>query len=68
VVVRSGATVARSVIAEGSVVGRRAVLGAANAVHPVLVGSHRRITADTELAPGTELEPRRPRDLIRGGR
>jgi glucose-1-phosphate adenylyltransferase len=68
VVVRSGATVARSVIAEGSVVGRRAVLGAANAVHPVLVGSHRRITADTELTPGTELEPRRPRDLIRGGR
>lgn len=65
VVVRSGATVARSVIAEGSVVGRGALLGAVNAVHPVLVGSHRRIAADAELGPGTEVEPRRPRDLIR---
>lgn len=65
VVVRSGAIVARSVIAEGSVVGRRARLGAVNAVRPVLVGSHRRIAADTELGAGTEIEPRRPRDLIR---
>lgn len=68
VVVRSGATVARSVIAEGCVVGRRAVLGAPNAVRPVLVGSHRRVAADAVLTAGTELEPRRPRDLIRGAR
>lgn len=68
VVVRSGAAVARSVIAEGSVIGRRARLGAVNAVHPVLVGSHRRIAADAELGPGTEVAPRRPRDLIRRSR
>jgi glucose-1-phosphate adenylyltransferase len=68
VVVRSGATVARAVVAEGSVIGRRAVLGAPNAVHPVLVGAHRRIAADTVLAAGTELEPRRPRDLIHRAR
>lgn len=68
VVVRSGATVARSVIAEGSVIGRRATLGAPNAVHPVLVGSHRRIAADAVLPAGSELEPRRPRDLIRQAR
>lgn len=68
VVVRAGASVARSVIAEGSVIGRRARLGAVNAVHPVLVGSHRRIAADAELGPGTEVEPRRPRDLIRRSR
>lgn len=65
VVVRSGASVARSVIAEGSVIGRRAVLGAPNAVQPVLVGSHRRIAAEARLAAGTEVQPRRPRDLIR---
>lgn len=68
VVVRSGATVARSVIAEGSVIGRRAVLGAPNARRPVLVGSHRRITADSVLAAGTEVASRRPRDLIRSAR
>jgi glucose-1-phosphate adenylyltransferase len=68
VVVRAGAQVSRSVIAEGSVVGRRATLGAPQARHPVLIGAHRRIAADAELPAGTQVEPHRPRDLIRAAR
>lgn len=68
VVVRAGAEVSRTVIAEGTVIGRRASLGAPNARQPVLVGAHRRIAADTELRPGSEVEPHRPRDMIRTAR
>jgi hypothetical protein len=38
-VVRTGAVVSRSVVAEHAGIGRRATIGAANAVHPVLVGA-----------------------------
>jgi hypothetical protein len=34
----------------------------------VLIGAHRRIAADAELPAGTQVEPHRPRDLIRAAR
>jgi hypothetical protein len=56
--------VGRSVVAEESVIGASAAVGAANARHPVLIGAKRRVRAGAELAPGSELEPSRPRDLL----
>lgn len=68
VVVRAGATIDRAVVAEGCTIGRGATVGSANAVHPVLIGAHRRIAADARLIAGTQVPPRRPRDLIRRAR
>ncbi|MBA3281292.1 MAG: NTP transferase domain-containing protein [Acidimicrobiia bacterium] len=66
--VRAGATVSRSVLAESVVVGKGADLGAPNAVHPVLVGTRRRIAAGTRVPAGAHLEPSRPRHLLRQAR
>lgn len=66
--VRADSTVSRSVLSEAVVVGKGAELGAANAVHPVLVGTRRRIAAGAHVPSGTHLEPSKPRNLLRQAR
>jgi len=67
-VIRQGASVSRSVVAEHCVIGRSATVGSANARHPVLIGVRRRVPADQVVPPGSEIEPSRPRDILRSGR
>ena len=43
-------------------------VGAANATHPALIGSRRRIPANEVVPAGTQLEPSRPRDLFQSTR
>lgn len=59
-VVRARATASRSMVADGSVIGRRARIGAPNSVDPVLVGSHRRIAAGAVLRAGGAVQAHRP--------
>lgn len=67
-IIRAGATVSRAVLAESVVIGRSAQVGAVNAKHPALIGVHRRVTAGQVVESGEELEPARPRDILRSGR
>jgi len=67
-VVRSGASVSRSVLAEHVVIGKSAVVGSARARHPALIGVRRRVPAGGAIAAGGELEPSRPRDVLRSER
>ena len=64
-VVRSGAQVSRTVIAERTSIGHEAQIGAPNAIHPVLIGAHRRVPDRANISAGAHLQPTRPRDLFR---
>jgi glucose-1-phosphate adenylyltransferase len=66
--IRSGATVSRAVLAEKVTIGRSARVGAANATHPALIGVNRRVPAGHVIEAGAELEPSRPRDILRSAR
>src|SRR6478752_2430295 len=68
VIVRAGAQVSRAVVSEGAVIGASAMVGSANAVHPVLIGVRRRVKAGAVLAPGTEVEPSKPRTILHTAR
>ena len=68
VVVRAGAKVSRAAVSEHSVIGGSATVGAANARHPVLIGVRRRVKAGAVLAPGAELEPSKPREILHSAR
>ena len=68
VIVRAGAQVSRAVVSEGAVIGASATVGSANAVHPVLIGVRRRVKSGAVLAPGTEVEPSKPRTILHTAR
>ena len=60
-----GASVARTVVAEGAWIGVRARLGAPHARRPVLVGAARRLAAGSDVPAGTHLEPADDKPLLR---
>jgi len=58
-VIRRGAHVLRTVVGDAVIVGQGSQLGAANALHPVLIGAGRLLAAGTELDAGRHMDPSR---------